>query len=101
MARLPMRQEMRMVSLIIIRMTIMEHIINMMLFIQVFLAVRRRSQRFRKSITYAAHTYSRHNIRSVNLTQMVFHSDRQCVDNCGMDRRALAKLCYLLGLMET
>ena len=58
-----------------------------------FLAVRRRSHRFRKSITYANHTYSRHNIRSINLTQMVFHSDRQCVDNCRMDRRALAKLC--------
>ena len=74
----------------------MEHIISMMLFIEVFLAVRRRSHRFRKSITYADHTYNRHNIRSIYLTQMVFHSDRQCVDNCKMDKRVLAKLCYLL-----
>ena len=37
MAQLPMRQEMRMVSLIIIRMKMIKHIINMMLFIEVFL----------------------------------------------------------------
>ena len=85
-----------MVSLIIVLMKMMERIINMMLFIEVFLVVRRSSHMFWKSITYADHTYSRHNIRSINLTQMVFHSDRQCVDNCRMDRRALAKLCYLL-----
>ena len=84
-----------MVSLISISMKMIEHIINMM-FIEVFLVVRRRSHRFWKSITYADHTYSRHNIRSINLTQMVCHSDRPCVDNCRMDRRALTKLCYLL-----
>ncbi|KAG6488983.1 hypothetical protein ZIOFF_050241 [Zingiber officinale] len=27
---------------------------------------------------------------------MTFHSDRQCVDNCSMDKRSLSKLCYLL-----
>ena len=27
---------------------------------------------------------------------MVFHNDRQCVDNCRMDKRVIAKLCYLL-----
>ena len=95
MVRLPMRQEMRMISLIIICMKMMEHIINMMLFIEVFLAVRRRSHRFRKSKTYADLTYSRHNIRSINLTQIVFHNDRQCVDNYRVDRRTLVKLCYL------
>ena len=87
---------MRMVSLIIISMKMMKHIINMMLFIEVFLAVTRRSHGFRKNIIYANHTYSRHNIRSINLTQMVFHGDRQCVDNYRMDRRILAKLCCLL-----
>ena len=69
---------------------------NVILCIEVFLAVRRRSHRFRKSITYVDHTYNRHNIRSINLTQMVFHSERQCVDNCRMDRRALVKLGHFL-----
>ncbi|KAG6469953.1 hypothetical protein ZIOFF_070889 [Zingiber officinale] len=31
---------------------------------------------------------------------MSFYSDRQCVDNCRIDRRYLAKLCYLLTTDE-
>ncbi|KAG6469112.1 hypothetical protein ZIOFF_073810 [Zingiber officinale] len=68
----------------------------MLLSLAMVLAIKRRSARLRRSISYAYHALSRYNIRSININEMTFHSDRQCVDNCRMDRRSLSKLCYLL-----
>ncbi|KAG6502968.1 hypothetical protein ZIOFF_035257 [Zingiber officinale] len=68
----------------------------MLLSLAMVLAIKRRSARLRRSISYAYHALSRYNIRSININEMAFHSDRQCVDNCRMDRRSLSKLCYLL-----
>ncbi|KAG6482883.1 hypothetical protein ZIOFF_059522 [Zingiber officinale] len=68
----------------------------MLLSLAMVLAIKRRSARLRRSISYAYHALSRYNIRSININEMSFDSDRQCVDNCRMDRRSLSKLCYLL-----
>ncbi|KAG6487830.1 hypothetical protein ZIOFF_056566 [Zingiber officinale] len=68
----------------------------MLLSLAMVLAIKKRSARLRRSISYAYHALSRYNIRSININEMAFHSDRQCVDNCRMDRRSLSKLCYLL-----
>ena len=96
MAQFPIRQEMRMVSVFIMRMKMMESMLSMLLLLAIVLAIRIRSSKFRRSIKYVDGSLSRHNIRSINLNEMVFHNDRQYVDNCRMDMRALAKLCYML-----
>ncbi|XP_019158456.1 PREDICTED: uncharacterized protein LOC109155190 [Ipomoea nil] len=95
MARLPLRQKMRLqVVVFILHIRIMKSMFNMLMFLAMTLVLRRR--KFRRTLTYADQTASRHNIRSLNLQKMVFESDVQCVDNCIMDRRTLAKLCDLL-----
>ncbi|KAG6508933.1 hypothetical protein ZIOFF_034315 [Zingiber officinale] len=95
MARLAIRQEMKMISVLIMRMKMMETKLFMLLSVAMILSIK-RSARLRRSISYAYQALSRYNIRSINLNEMSFYSDRQCVDNCRMDRRSLAKLCYLL-----
>lgn len=95
MDQLALRQEMKIISLLIIRKKRMQRKLLMLLLLAVVLANKRRA-RFGRSISYTNQALSRYNIRSINLNEMVFHSDRQCVDNCRMDRRSLDKLCSLL-----
>ncbi|KAG6486771.1 hypothetical protein ZIOFF_055351 [Zingiber officinale] len=63
----------------------------MLLSLAMVLAIKRRSARLRRSISYAYHALSRYNIRSININEMAFDSDRQCIDNCRMDRRVLKR----------
>ena len=66
MARLPVRQEMIMVSVFIMHMMMMEIMFNVLLLLSIVLAIRRMGYKFRRSIKYANQGLSKHNIRSIN-----------------------------------
>ena len=72
-----------MAILFIMCMKMMENILNMLLLLTMVLAIRRMSSKFKRSIKYANHTLSRHNIGSINLNEIVFHNDRQCLITIG------------------
>ncbi|OMO94077.1 hypothetical protein CCACVL1_06181 [Corchorus capsularis] len=67
----------------------------MLLFLALSIIVRRR-RAMRRRISYSGQFMHRHNIRSLTMNRMVFDNDIMSMDNCRMDRRALAKLCHLL-----
>ena len=66
----------------------MESMLNMILLLAIVLVIRKWNSKFKRSIKYVDQALSRHNI---NLNEMVFHNDRQCVDNCRINRKVLPK----------
>ena len=91
MAHMSIRQDMRMVYISIMSMKMMESMLNMILLLAIVLVIRKWNSKFRRSIKYADQALSRHNIRSINSNETVFHNDRQCVDNCRINRKVLPK----------
>ncbi|KAG6473578.1 hypothetical protein ZIOFF_067495 [Zingiber officinale] len=70
MTQLAVRQEMKMISVLIMRMKMMESKLFMLLSLAMVLAIKRRSARLRRSISYAYHALSRYNI-SQNQSQKI------------------------------
>ncbi|GMJ03048.1 hypothetical protein HRI_003974000 [Hibiscus trionum] len=103
MARLAVRKKMRIVTMLIAQLQMMETMFQMLMLVVIALILGKYKNR--PKICYAHEKLYRHNIRTLNLQKIVFESDRQSVDNCRMDRRTFFKLCHLLksqgGLKES
>ncbi|KAJ0018433.1 hypothetical protein Pint_09910 [Pistacia integerrima] len=119
MARLPLRQKMHLVTILLLQLHMMESMFTVLLIVGLVVLHRNRNTRGfityrgrrylraigRHPIRYVANRIERHNVRSLNLQNMVLDSDTQCLENCRMDVKSFDKLCHLLksigGLAST